>query len=88
MASAKPKQTNGAGKKQSKATTPSTGSPTPAASTGATFVQIELTVYGSSKPEKSVYDAEQNKIKAEIDVLQARLVSCASAFPRGGSILI
>ena len=83
MPPAKAKQTNGAGKP--KASSPSTGTSTPtaaAARTTVTAVQIELAVYGSGKPEKSVYDAEQNKIKAEIDVLQARLVStlCTSGF--------
>ena len=95
MASTKSKQTNGAGKKQPKASTPSTGSSTPvaaAAAPAATFVasqvQIELTVYGSGKPEKSVYDAEQNKIKTEIEVLQARLVSYSSGFLGAGRSFI
>lgn len=74
MASTKAKQ-NGAGKKP-KAPSPSTGTSTPVttASTPVTSAQIELAVYGSGRPEKAAYDAEQNKIKAEIDVLQARLV--------------
>ncbi|KIP10625.1 hypothetical protein PHLGIDRAFT_28417 [Phlebiopsis gigantea 11061_1 CR5-6] len=76
MASTKNKQTNGAGKK-SKVSSPSTGTSTPAtaASATASSTHIELTVYGSGRPEKPTYDAEQNKIKAEIDVLQTRLNS-------------
>ncbi|GJE84016.1 hypothetical protein PsYK624_000900 [Phanerochaete sordida] len=75
MPPAKAKQSNGAAKP--KASSPSaTGTSTPTAtgaSAAVTTVQIELTAWGTGKPEKSVYDAEQNKIKAEIDVLQARL---------------
>ena len=75
MASTKTKQTNGAGKK-SKVSSPSTGTSTPVTTASATVssTQIELTVYGSGRPEKAAYDAEQNKIKAEIEVLQTRLV--------------
>lgn len=76
MPPAKAKQSNGAGKPKPKASSPSSGTSTPtatAASATVSAVQIELAVWGSGKPEKSVYDAEQNKIKAEIDVVQARL---------------
>lgn len=30
------------------------------------------------KPDKKLYDAEQDKIKSEIDALQVKLVSCSS----------
>lgn len=75
MASTKAKQTNGAGKKP-KTSAPSTGTSTPVttASTAAIPAQIELTLYGTTKPDKATYDAEQNKIKAEIETLQTRLV--------------
>ncbi|KAI0722942.1 hypothetical protein C8Q76DRAFT_721054 [Earliella scabrosa] len=64
----KPAATNGASKKP-KADTPS-GTASPAVST--TEIQ-ELAVYGSGKPDKALYDAEQSKIKAEIDALQIKL---------------
>ena len=35
---------------------------------------ITLVEYGSGKPDKASYDKEQERIKAEIDVLQARAV--------------
>lgn len=75
--SAKAKQSNGAGKKpKAAAAAPSTGTSTPVTTTSTvvTSVQIELAAYGTGKPEKSLYDAEQNKIKAEIEALQVRLV--------------
>lgn len=65
----KPASANGAAKKP-KADT-SSGTATPTVSTAETH---EFVVYGSGKPEKALYDAEQNKIKAEIDALQAKLV--------------
>lgn len=65
----KPAATNGASKKP-KADTPS-GTASPAVST--TEIQ-ELAVYGAGKPDKALYDAEQSKIKAEIDALQIKLV--------------
>lgn len=33
------------------------------------------TTSGSSRPDKAAYDAEQDKIKVEIDALQSKLVS-------------
>jgi hypothetical protein len=49
--------------------------PAPAASPAPTpAVQITLAEYVSGKPERSVFDKEQEKIKAEIDALQAKLV--------------
>ena len=76
MASTKAKQTNGAGKKPKASAPSSTGTSTPvtAASATVTPVQIELTIYGTSRPDKATYDVEQNKIKTEIESLQARLV--------------
>lgn len=75
MASVKTKQApaNGAGKK-TKPSAPSTGTSTPV-TTSTTLTSLEPVVYGSGKPDKSIYDAEQNKIKAEIDATQAKLVS-------------
>lgn len=73
MASTKAKQANGAGKKP-KVSAPSTGTSTPVTA-ASTTAQITLIEYGTAKPEKSAYDAEQNKIKAEIETVQARLVS-------------
>ena len=49
------------------------------------FRSIEPVTYGTGKPEKSLYDAEQEKLKAEIEVVQKKLVStsvsCTSAYP-------
>ncbi|KAI0776089.1 hypothetical protein BD413DRAFT_610779 [Trametes elegans] len=66
----KPAATNGAAKKP-KASTPSgTASHAPAAADVQEFTPVE---YGPGKPDKAAYDAEQNKIKAEIDAVQAKL---------------
>lgn len=35
----------------------------------------EPTSYGSGKPDKAIYDAEQTKLKADIDALQVKVVS-------------
>ncbi|KAI0750848.1 hypothetical protein C8Q80DRAFT_1154282 [Daedaleopsis nitida] len=64
----KPAATNGAAKKP-KADTPS-GTASPAVSTTEIH---EFAAYGSGKPDKALYDAEQNKIKVEIDALQLKL---------------
>lgn len=68
MAAAKAKSasTSGAGKKTSDSV-PST--PVDAA---------EAAAYGSGKPDKALYDAEQAKIKTEIDALQVKVVRCVS----------
>lgn len=77
MASTKAKtaSTSGAGKKQKPAATPSTtnGSVTPAAPSP---VPSEPTSYGSGRPDKKIYDVEQQRIQAEIDGVQVKLVSC------------
>jgi hypothetical protein len=31
--------------------------------------------YGSGKPDKAIYDVEQNKLRSEIDVVQAKFAS-------------
>jgi hypothetical protein len=41
---------------------------------------VSLATYGSGKPDKSVYDAEQSRIKAEIDTVQVKFVSDARHF--------
>lgn len=81
MAVAKPKQSraNGLAKKP-QTSAPSTGTSTPV--TTASVTSIEPVAYGSGRPEKSLYDAEQNKIKAEIEASQAKLVS-GLLLPRG-----
>lgn len=76
MASVKAKtaSTSGAGKKQKPAATPSTnGSATPAAPSPA---PSEPASYGSGRPDKKIYDAEQQRIQADIDAVQVKLVSC------------
>ncbi|KAI0347556.1 hypothetical protein BDW22DRAFT_1405056 [Trametopsis cervina] len=73
MSSAKPKQGNGAGKK-TKASAPSSGTSTPVTSGNAvSSATFEPVTYGSGRPEKALFDAEQNKIKADIDAVQAKL---------------
>ncbi|KAI0759915.1 hypothetical protein BC629DRAFT_1683129 [Irpex lacteus] len=77
MSSAKPKQANGAGKKTKQSAPSSTGTSTPVTSTHVAVPDhssaFEFITYGSGKPEKAQYDAEQNKIKADIDAVQAKL---------------
>ncbi|KAI9000982.1 hypothetical protein BD414DRAFT_430938, partial [Trametes punicea] len=67
----KPVAANGAAKKPAKSTTPS-GTESPATTT-AEVQEVAAVVYGPGKPDKTLYDAEQNKIKAEIDAVQAKL---------------
>lgn len=81
MSSAKAKQSNGAGKKAAKPPASSNGTATPVSTTNATAaVSFEPVVYGTGRPDKSLYDAEQNKIRAEIDAAQAKLVCCLSHY--------
>ena len=54
------------------------GTSTPVPSNVATKDTSEVTpvpASGTGKPDKAAYDAEQDKIKAEIDTLQTKLVS-------------
>ena len=67
----KPAATNGAAKKAKSATPSGTASP---AVTVTEVQEFTYVVYGTGKPDKALYDAEQNKIKAEIDALQVKLV--------------
>ncbi|OCH94074.1 hypothetical protein OBBRIDRAFT_789603 [Obba rivulosa] len=60
---------NGAGKKAKPATL-ANGSAVPTAE-----VSPETATYGSGKPDKAIYEHEQEKIKSEIDALQAKLSS-------------
>jgi hypothetical protein len=47
----------------------------PAASTPTPDAQADVSQAGSiAKPDKAVYDAEQEKLKKEIDELQTKLV--------------
>ncbi|RDX55655.1 hypothetical protein OH76DRAFT_1428793 [Lentinus brumalis] len=66
----KPAATNGAAKKPKSATPSGTASP---AVTTTEVHEFTYVVYGPGKPDKALYDAEQNKIKAEIDALQLKL---------------
>ncbi|KAM5532306.1 hypothetical protein V8D89_006001 [Ganoderma adspersum] len=61
---------NGASQKQKSATPSGTSSP---ATVAAEVQEFTLVTYGSGRPDKAQYDAEQNKIKAEIDALQVKL---------------
>ena len=65
----KPAAANGAPKKPQ--STPPSGTTSPAPTDVQEFTPA---TYGTGKPDKAVYDAEQNKIKAEIDAVQAKLV--------------
>ena len=71
--------TNGAAKKPAKSATPS-GTASPATTT-VEVQEISAVVYGPGKPDKTLYDAEQNKIKAEIDAVQLKLVSSPALGP-------
>ena len=62
---------NGTSQKQKSATPSGTSSPATVAAEVQEFTPV---VYGSGRPDKAQYDAEQNKIKAEIDALQVKLV--------------
>ncbi|KAI0677528.1 hypothetical protein C8Q78DRAFT_1003095 [Trametes maxima] len=64
--------TNGAAKKPKSATPSGTVSP---ATTTAEVQDVAPVAYGTGKPDKAVYDAEQNKIKAEIDAVQVKLTA-------------
>ncbi|CDO75614.1 hypothetical protein BN946_scf184858.g54 [Trametes cinnabarina] len=62
-----------AAKKPAKSTTSSvTASP---ATTTVEVQEFTAVVYGPGKPDKTLYDAEQNKIKAEIDAVQVKLTA-------------
>ena len=77
MASAKTKSgtANGAAKRSKSATPSTTANGTPATTAvDLPSEQNDLAVYGSGKPDRAIYDAEQAKIQAEIDALQAKLV--------------
>ncbi|TBU49564.1 hypothetical protein BD309DRAFT_909482 [Dichomitus squalens] len=67
--------TNGAPKKAKSPAPSTTDSSAPAVHEVQAQVQEEFTpvTYGPGKPDKALFDAEQNKIKAEIDALQAKL---------------
>ncbi|KAH9853443.1 hypothetical protein C2E23DRAFT_884625 [Lenzites betulinus] len=67
----KPAATNGAAKKPKSATPSGTASPAP--TTAEIKEDAAPAAYGSGKPDKALYDTEQNKIKAEIDALQVKL---------------
>lgn len=75
----KPTATNGAAKKP-KSATPS-GAASPAPTTLEVKEEAVPVAYGTGKPDKALYDTEQNKIKAEIDALQVKLVSVPAARP-------
>ncbi|KAI0352929.1 hypothetical protein OH77DRAFT_1438402 [Trametes cingulata] len=64
--------TNGAAKKSQPNTTSGTASP---ATTTTEIQEVNAVVYGPGKPDKALYDAEQNKIKAEIDAVQLKLTA-------------
>ena len=79
--------TNGASKKAQPAAsevaaTPSAPAPEPVSQ------EFTYATYGPGKPDKATYDAEQNKIKAEIDALQAKLVRAfGCALPASGNFM-
>lgn len=75
----KPAATNGAAKKPKSATPSGTASPAP--TTAEIKEDAAPAAYGSGKPDKALYDTEQNKIKAEIDALQVKLVSVPATAP-------
>lgn len=54
---------------------PSSGTATPLSSTVDKDTSEQLAAYAGGKPDKKMYDAEQAKLKSEIDALQVKLVS-------------
>lgn len=58
-----------------KKATSSSGSSTPVSSVVEKDSSDHLVAFAGGKPDKKAHDAEQAKIKSEIDALQARLVS-------------
>lgn len=91
MAPKAQKQSNGAaaaGKLKPKVSAPSSGTATPSAAPAdavVTQAAVDQVVYGSGKPDKAVYDAEQNKVKAEIDGLQVKLSAVKEKLSGGRS---
>ncbi|CAL1700603.1 unnamed protein product [Somion occarium] len=82
MASTKTKSasTSGAGKKPKAAVTSSTtGSSSPVLSTAS-----EAVTYGSGRPDKKIYDAEQQKIQVDIDAVQGAVREKLNLTTRGG----
>lgn len=61
-------------KSASSGSAPKKADPSPAAT--PQDASAEPVAYGSGKPDKSLYDAEQTKIKGEIDAIQIKLVRC------------
>lgn len=73
---AKSASSNAGAIKKSKSTptsTNGTSSPVPPAATPDTTEHAHN--YGHGRPDKAIYDAEQEKIKVEIDAIQVKLVS-------------
>ena len=63
-----PSQKHNASKKSS-------GTATPVSVADKKEATDVLSAFASGKPDKKAYDAEQDKIKAEIDALQVKLAS-------------
>ncbi|KAI1786522.1 hypothetical protein LXA43DRAFT_54064 [Ganoderma leucocontextum] len=72
---------NGASQQHKSAAPSGTSSP---ATVTAEVQEFTLITYGPGKPEKAPYDAEQNKIKAEIDALQVKLNAVKDKLNVGG----
>lgn len=53
------------------------GTATPVSTGDKKDTSDNLTSLAAGKPDKKVYDAEQERIKLEIDALQVKLVSCS-----------
>ncbi|KAG5643951.1 hypothetical protein DXG03_009302 [Asterophora parasitica] len=70
-AAAKSKATNGSSAKGKAAST--NGTTTPVSAVDKKDTSDALTALSSGKPDKNAYDAEQDKIKKEIDALQVKL---------------
>jgi hypothetical protein len=48
----------------------------PTATDGPTDATLKASVVTSGKPDKAAYEAEQQRIRAEIDLVQGNLVRC------------
>ena len=58
-------------------TSSTSGTATPASTVDKKDTSDHLVSLTAGKPDKKVYDAEQDRIKSEIDALQVKLVSCS-----------
>lgn len=84
MAGPKAKSSSATGpikKSKSAPSTNGTSSPVPPPAAATPDGSETVHNYGPGKPDKSIYDAEQEKVKAEIEAVQVKLV-CYVSHPK------